>query len=378
MKYVIVHYDEIALKKGNRDNFELILLNNLKESLGKDAIITNERDHFMIEFKKEMTKEDAQKLTRIPGVSFSSPAIKTELDIEQIKKAALDIIENEQSFKIDARRHNKNFKYDSMQLNHDVGEYVLDHKKLKVKMKDAEAVIKVEICNRCAYISKNNISGMGGLPTGSTGKTVALISGGIDSPVASYMMMKRGTKVTFVHFQNSNMQKEAVQGKVEELAKILSTYQNGAKLYIVPFDKIQKKIITEMPARIRMIIYKRLMLKISSIIADKIKAKAMIVGDNLAQVASQTMENMDSIYFDCNKMVFKPLIGMNKREIIDMARKIGTYEISIQPYQDCCSFFISEHPETRATREMMIEVEKNLDMTSLIDDALENVKLVKF
>jgi thiamine biosynthesis protein ThiI len=205
-----------------------------------------------------------------------------------------------------------------------------------------------------------------------------LVSGGIDSPVASFLMMKRGMKAEFIHFQNKSQLTKAVENKVEQLIEQLSKYQNGGKLYIVPFDNIQKEIIKNVKAELRMLIYRRLMFMISEKIANKEKIKALVTGDSLAQVASQTLPNMEAVYAATGKLILTPLVGMNKNEIVGLAKKIGTYDISILPYGDCCSYFVAEHPETNAKIDVLTDAEKNIDKDSLVEEAVKNVKVVKF
>ncbi len=380
MKHIIIHYDEIALKKGNRDYFERLLLSNMQETFGKKTDkIKKEYGYYIATFKKDVTPKDIEIIKKVPGITNFSIGKETDLDLKDINKTALTLITGkEKTFGINTKRRNKNFELTSHDVNKEVGAFIVKETGLKVNLSNPDTKITIELCNKQAYLSKEKIKGVGGLPTGSSAKTLCLLSGGIDSPVAGSMFSKRGSKVSYVHFQNRLLNTGAVQSKIEDLTKVLSTFQNGAKLYIVPFDKIQRKIIKNVPSKLRMLIYKRLMLKLASRIANKEKAKALIVGDSIAQVASQTLENMESIYFDIDKLVLKPLIGMNKQEIIDIAKEVGTYEVSIQPYDDCCSYYVAEHPETKASIEMIQKAEENLDITEEFEDALKNLKISRF
>jgi thiamine biosynthesis protein ThiI len=265
-----------------------------------------------------------------------------------------------------------------MQISALLGEAILDNYKKKVKMEKPDLVLNVQISDKAAYISTDDVDGIGGLPTDSKKKVVCLISGGFDSPVAAYMMMKRGCEVVFVHFNNKNQMSESVQGKITELVKQLSKFQRKTKLYMIPFEEVQKQIIVNALAEARMLVYRRFMLRIASRIAAMENAEFLVVGDSLSQVASQTIENLAATYPAAEKYVLSPLIGMNKREIIDISRKIGTYDISAQPYGDCCSYFLPKHPVLRSNLEMLEKMESSFDIEALIKDAIKKAQTKEF
>ena len=393
--HIIIHYDEITLKGGNRPFFERVLMNNIKEFLenikydklykdgGKIIIEINEADSVVRFQVPEVGLPDLEKtreiLKNISGISNFYFAVSEEKDLEKINKKTVELLqnylqtENKKTFKIEARRSDKKFELRSPEINARVGEYVLENTKLKVDVHNPDIEIVVDIGHKQCFIYFEKTNGIGGLPVGTAGNLISLISGGIDSPVASYMMMKRGAKIVFVHFKNKTINNTG-DDKIKNLVKKLSRFQGKSKLYIVPFEEFQKEIIAKIPAKNRMIIYRRIMFKLAGIIAKKENAKGFVTGDSLSQVASQTLENINVIYNAANYPVFSPLIGMNKQEIIDLAVKIKTYETSILPYQDCCSFLIAKHPETRANFEEITKQEKNLEIDGITEEIISKIK----
>ena len=305
----------------------------------------------------------------VPGIANFSFAVKTAQDIEEIKEAAIKLSKESdaETFKIESRRSNKDFQLTSMQINVEVGSVI----EKKAKMVNPDLTIKIEITNKDAFISDNIHKGPGGLPTNPKQKVIAMLSGGFDSPVAAYMMMKRGCNVILVHFQNENQMTGAVKNKIKELAEQLSKYQITTKLYIVPFGDIQKEIIQKVQADMRMLIYRRLMIAISETIAKKEEAKFVVVGDSLSQVASQTLENLEATYQGAKMNILSPLIGMDKTEIIDLSKDIGTYDISVQPYGDCCSYFVPKHPQLRANPELLDKILEEFDIEDLMEKSIE-------
>jgi thiamine biosynthesis protein ThiI len=373
---VVVHYAEIALKGENRPYFERILVTNIKESIGK--VYTDIKRTFgiiIISLEKNVdlaAVEDC--LRKIPGISSYAPAIKVESDVDAIKMQALEIAKNhkKKSFKIETKRSDKSFKLRSLELNENVGSFIVEKTGMKVKLDEPELTIFIEIVCGQVFMYHEKHDTIGGMPIGSAGKLVSLLSGGIDSPVASYFMMKRGVRVIFVHFRNDTQ--TASKEKIFSLVKVLSGFQHQSILYIVDFKDIQKEIIKNINSRIRMIVYRRMMLRIAETILKKEKARGFITGDSVSQVASQTLENLGVIYQAANYPIFAPLIGMNKQEIVDIGRKIGTYEVSILPYSDCCSFLIAKHPETKAYPNMIEEAEQQMNISELILLAEKNTE----
>ena len=382
LTHIIIHYDEITLKGGNRPFFERALVSNIREFI-KEIKCDNtykEGGKIIIGINKDTDLEKIKEILKnIPGISNFYFAVSEKKDLERINKKTVKLLqdylktEDKKTFKIEARRSDKKFELKSPQINARVGEYVLENTKLTVDVHHPDIEVVVEIGQKNCYIYFEKTSGIGGLPIGTTGKLISLISGGIDSPVASYMMNKRGAKIIFVHFKNKTINNIG-DDKIKNLVKKLSRFQGRSKLYIVPFEEFQKEIIAKIPSKNRMIIYRRIMFKLAGMIAKKENAKGFVTGDSLSQVASQTLENIGVIYNSANLPIFPPLIGMNKQEIIDLAVKIGTYETSILPYQDCCSFLIAKHPETKAKLEDIVKQEEILEISEIAERIITKIK----
>jgi len=365
---VIVHYSEIGIKGSNRSFFEKALMDNLKikgfkPKKVKGRIICEEKN--------------VEALKSTPGIAYFSPCEETKLDLEEIKQTSLKILSKKsfETFKVVTNRFNKNFPMTSPEVDKIIGEVIVTKMDKKVDVRKPEVKLYIELCDEKAYIYADREEGMGGLPIGSSEKLACSLSGGIDSPVSSYLMMKRGSRVIFVHIHNDKQ--KIVLEKISELVTRLSKVQGGASLYIVPFSSLQEEIINKCPGDYRMIIYRRYMMKIINKIAVKEKAKGIITGDNLGQVASQTLTNMKNIWEASKLPIISPLMGFNKDEIIILAKKIGTFDTSIKPYPDCCSFMISKHPQTKSDIEEIMRIEEGID-EKLIDNCLKKSILKKF
>ncbi|NQT50296.1 tRNA 4-thiouridine(8) synthase ThiI [Candidatus Kuenenbacteria bacterium] len=374
---IVAHYDEIGLKGKNQQFFVGKLIENIK-NIGSNLKVKRGEGKIVTEGTFE--KEIIERLRLIPGIANFAPAIACKTDLEKIKQSALQIVNHykPKTFKIETTRSYKPFELNSLELSREVGAYVLENykDKLKVDVHNPELLVKVELAKEKTYILGKKEQGVGGLPVGATGKVVCLVSGGIDSPVAAFEVMKRGAKVIFVHFHNQTINKKGVENKIKNIVRHLTQVQGESRLYIIPFADLQKQVITNIPADLRMIVYRRLMFQIAEQIAKKENAKALITGDSLAQVASQTLENMEVIYKATDMLKLAPLIGMNKTEIISEAAKIGTYDISIEPYEDCCSLMIAKHPETRANLEQVEKVEESLNVNDLVDNAIATTEVL--
>ncbi len=361
---ILIHYGEIGLKGKNRASFENCLIENIRKILKNNIEeIYKEYGRIILEEKERANREEIKHiLEKIPGIENFSFSRAVDLDIEKIKGVALEIAKNANfsTFRIRTKRANKDFPYNSIKINEIVGKEIKEKLDKKVDLEKAELTIYIEIGNRNAYIYTEKFNGIGGLPVGSQGKVISLISGGIDSPVSSWLMMKRGCKVVFVHFYNEKL--VAYPKKLEEIIGILNQYQIDTTAYFIPFANLQYEIIRYTPAKYRMVVYRRAMMKMANEIAFREGAKAIITGDNIGQVASQTLENLNCIYEASSLPVLAPLIGLNKKEIVELAKKIGTYEASIKPYEDCCSFMVAKHPVTRANLEKIKQIERKLEI----------------
>lgn len=375
----VIHYGEIGIKGKNRKFFEKKLIENIKKALGKNAKRVYRR-YGRIVAEVESFEKAKHVLEKIPGIEYFSQAERAENDIEKIKKSVLKILErkNFKTFKIETKRSYKQFPLTSLEVNRIIGEIVVNSLGKKVSLENPDITVYIEICEKESFIYTEKFCGIGGIPVTASGKVICLLSGGIDSAVAGFFMMKRGCEVIFVHFFNRTVNTEAVVSKINNIVKKLTEFQLSSKLYLVPFEDIQKEIIKNVPSKYRMIIYRRFMTRIANEIAKTENAKVIVTGDNLAQVASQTLDNLSRIYEISSIPIIAPLIGMNKNEIIELAKKIGTYEISILPYQDCCSLLISPHPVTRCKRELIEEFEKSFSIDKLVRNALKKSYVITF
>jgi thiamine biosynthesis protein ThiI len=351
MNSVVVHYSEIGLKGDNRPFFERHLVKNIKIAIRNTNYESVKRSYgnIIIRLRKDADNNVIiQRLAKIPGIKWYALAEEVKQDIKIIKREALKLSESSKrkTFKVNTRRSDKSFSLTSMEVDAAVGEAIRKKTSMKVKLKHSGFTLHIEICSGSAYLFTHKLKGIGGLPVDSAGTVLSLLSGGIDSPVASYLMMKRGCRIIFIHFMNEAMQPS--EDKITSLVKKLNDFQQQSRLYIVKFSKVQRAIIKQVPAKQRMIVYRITMFNIAVKVMEKENAKAFVTGDSIAQVASQTLDNLRVIYYGLNYPVFSPCIGMNKQEIMDLAIRIGTYDVSIQPYADCCSYLIDRHPETKA------------------------------
>ncbi|MFC1623372.1 tRNA uracil 4-sulfurtransferase ThiI, partial [Patescibacteria group bacterium] len=326
---------------------------------------------------KESTEIATRILSRTPGIANFSFAKESSQDLETLKKDCWEMIQGEEfeTFRITTQRSNKNFPMTSEEINREVGAYVFERAAKPAKMKGADLECFIEIANDWALIYTEKIQGIGGLPVGSGGKALTMLSGGIDSPVAAYYGVKRGVKMDFVHFHSIPYTSPASNEKVRELAASLLQFQANAKIFMVPFAKIQQEIVMNTPEKLRVVLYRRMMMRIAERLAENNKYLALYSGESVGQVASQTLENIKATEEAVTIPILRPLIGFNKDEIIEVAQKIGTFETSILPHEDCCTRFIPKHPETKAKLEDVKKAEENLDIESMIKSALEETEI---
>ncbi len=382
MKYIICHYGEIALKGKNRPFFEKKLVENIRKNLGKDKINFVERlfGRIIIKLNKEVEEKEIENFKNIFGVANFSPTQKVNQNIEDIKKKVLSLLkkENFNSFRITTKRPQKKFPLTSQEVNEEVGEVICVKLNKEVNLENPDLTCYVEIVQDLAFIYTKRIEGAKGLPVGVSGKALSLISGGIDSPVASFLMMKRGVDPIYIHFHSYPFTDKASINKVKELIEILSKYQYKSKLYLVPFAEFQKRIIDKIKDKYRIVLYRRFMYRIAEKIAQKENAKVLISGEAVGQVASQTLENINAISDVIKIPVLRPLIGKDKEEIINKAKEIGTYQISIQPHDDTCSRFLPDHPETKTKVKNIEKEEENIKIEKEIEKIMKEIKVEKF
>lgn len=377
VKHIIVHYQEIALKGKNRHIFVNKLLENIRyQTAGLGVKESRERNgRIVLDLLPDAEEAKLKdRISKIFGIANFSFAFKTSTDVDVLKEAVLQHIKDKsfKSFRITTRRGYKGYPLTSMDVDRIVGAHIKGATGARVDLTRPELTIFVEILSKESFFYTEKFTGPGGLPAGISGKMVCLLSGGIDSPVAAYRMMKRGGSVIFIHFHSYPYLSKASQEKVEDIVDILDQYQRPSKLYLIPFGDIQKEIVLNAPARYRVVLYRRMMFRIAEAIAEEKGGLALVTGESLGQVSSQTLENITTIESAAKLPVMRPLIGMDKREIIDQARCIGTYDISIIPDQDCCQLFIPKNPAVRTTIEEIERVEKALDIKKLVGMGMEN------
>ncbi len=385
MKEIILLKDgELALKGLNRRTFEDILMKNIRQrlrhSVGEFKFIRSQSTCVISPVDEDVDFDKAVDIIQhIFGVVGISRAAQCEKNIEVIKHTALEYLRDELSFartfKVEAKRSDKQFPYNSPQICNEVGGFILSHlHHLKVDVHNPDVKVTVEVRDNHAFIHGNQLKGAGGMPTGTGGKACVLISGGIDSPVAAWMMAKRGLQLTAVHFASPPYTSERAEMKVHELLKKVARYCGRIDLYTVPFTEIQESIRDNSPEDMFTITMRRIMMKIASRIAEDKDCGALITGESVGQVASQTMWALRCTDDAAGLPVFRPCIGMDKNEIIEISRKIDTFDISIEPYEDCCTVFTPKHPRTKPTLQMAVEAEAAAWDDELVNAAIANAK----
>ena len=372
---LLVRYGEVFLKGANRPHFLKVLTDNVKRAvkpLGGHVWLSDSRVYV-----SDFSDLDAciDRVSKVFGVYSVSPAVELDKDFEQIAAACVEMMKPlSGTFKVFGKRSDKKFPMNSMEIAMEIGGRVLEaNPHLKVDVHKPQHRLMVEIRDM-AYICVQEIMAVGGMPMGTGGKAALLLSGGIDSPVAGYQLMKRGVKLCAVHFQSPPYTGELARDKVLQLAKKLAYYSGGMRVYMVPFTKCQLKIHEKVPEELGTLITRRFMMRIAEKLAGDFGALALITGESLGQVASQTMEALVCTNAVVKLPVFRPLIGLDKNEIMDIANRIGTYDTSILPYEDCCTVFTPRHPVTRPKLDTMPDVESKLDVDALVADAVERTE----
>ena len=378
-KLFLVHYGEIGLKRNNRSYFERKLAQNIKLALKGMGCAEVRRIYgrLLVMLHPEADVAAIQeRLGKVMGIAHFERALAAEQTIDAIQDAALELVKDQQfkTLKVETKRADKRFPLTSPEISAAVGAHLLNATGASADMHTPDLRCNIEIVDKAAYIYVEKIRGVGGLPVGASGKVLVMLSGGIDSPVAAWRMMKRGVKALFVHFYSYPYTDKASLEKVEELAEILATWNYRTQIYLVPFAEVQREIVTQTPAPFRVILYRRMMVRIAQQIAAIAKAKCLVTGESLGQVASQTLGNLRVIEDVAEIPILRPLIGDDKAEIIDLAEQIGTFEISTLPHDDCCSLFVPEHPATNASLEAVQEAEAALDIDALVKLGIESVK----
>ncbi len=369
MNCILCHYAEIGIKGKNRRFFEERLVLSIKRNVPCARVIRLSGRIIIYSDSEDLKKE----LVKVPGIANFSFAYEVSSSMEEIEKEVVRLMSNcsFNTFRITVSRSDKSFPLSSQKVSAQLGSAVLEKIEAKVDLFSPDVNCFVEISSKKSYIYTEKIKGEGGLPVGTGGRGAVLLSGGIDSPVAAHRMIRRGMRLCFIHFHAYPITSAASMEKVRRIVKILSHIQGSSTIYFVPFADIQKKILLNIKESLRVIIYRRVMMRIAEDIAYKEKARVLITGESLGQVASQTVENIVVTDASVNLPVFRPLIGEDKQGIIKMAESIGTYEISILPEEDCCARFLPRHPETRASIKEVEEEEKKIDMNKILEMVID-------
>ncbi len=383
----IVRYGEVALKGMNKPYFERMLTERIKKLLKRkfeNFTVRRQDGLVFVRADKEYAKEDIIKeISKVFGVASISPAVEAESHLDAIGEAAVEymkeLIEEKgiQSFKVKAKRADKNFPVKSPEIGRIIGAKVLiGCKVLHVDVNNPDVMLHVDVRQDRSYIYQDKIAGFGGLPLGTNGKGMTLLSGGIDSPVATWMMAKRGMMIEAIHFHSYPYTSQRAQEKVEDLARIVATYCGNFKMHVVNLLPIQEAIVQNCPEEETTILVRRFMMRIAEQVAVETGCGMLITGENLGQVASQTAEALVVTDASVKLPVMRPLIAMDKVDIMDKAKEIGTYETSIMPYEDCCTVFLPKHPTTKPKLERILESESKLDCEQLIADAIAAKEVV--
>ena len=378
---VLIKLGEMVLKGLNRRTFEDVLIKNIKyrlRGLGQFDIKIAQSTITVIPVSDDIDLDDVcDRIGEVFGIVTYSRACVCEKDIDDIlAKApvyAADALSEAKTFKVESKRSDKRFPYKSPEISAQVGGKILEaFPRLRVNVKDPDVTVTVEVRDYGAYIRCQTLRGQGGMPVGTSGLATVLISGGIDSPVAAYMMAKRGLKLNAVHFESPPYTSERARLKVEKLLRQVSRYAGSIEMHTVPLTKIQETIRDRCPEELFTILLRRVMMKISSRIADATGSGALITGESLGQVASQTMHALGCTDAAATKLVMRPLIGMDKQEIINSSRSINTFETSIEPYEDCCTVFTPKHPRTKPVLRFVEAAEREAELDELIEEAIRN------
>lgn len=384
-KFIVIHYAEVGLKGKNRVFFEKKLTQNIKLSLRGTGYAEVKRlhDRIVVHLKQDTDIIEIEKrLHRVMGIAHFELVYHTEKEISAIKDTALQLTEGKsfETLKVETKRSDKTFPLTSPEISGEVGAHLIQQTGARADMRNPDLRVWVDISHNDAYIYTDKLQGVGGLPVGVSGKVLVMLSGGIDSPVAAWQMIKRGAKAVFIHFYSYPYTDKASLEKVVELTHILAESNYRSVIYLVPFADLQQIIVAETPAPFRVLLYRRMMIRIAQRVAALADAEALVTGESLAQVASQTLTNLRTIEAIADIPILRPLIGDDKADIIAKAEQIGTFGVSTLPHQDCCSLFVPKHPATRASLAEVEKAEEGLDIATLVETAMNGIekKIVSF
>lgn len=379
-KMILIKYGELTTKKDNRNFFVKTLYDNILKKLnGINIKIEKTLSRMYIMYDSIDEKKIIHGLSQVFGIHSIVICDYVNTNIDEIKNKVLDILKNKQfkTFKVSTKRSDKTFEHTSMEFNNIIGGLILKNFNSKVDVHNPELLINIEIRKEGTYIYDTEIKGLGGYPVGIQGKGLLMLSGGIDSPVAGYLSLKRGVNIECLYFESPPHTSLNAKNKVLKLAEILKNYSGNIKVHIVPFTKIQEEIYKNIPSNYNITIMRRMMYRIAERYAKKRNCKIIINGESIGQVASQTLNSMSVINNVTNMPVIRPVACLDKLEIIEISKKIETYETSILPYEDCCTIFVPKHPIINPSLETAINYEKNLNYEELINECIKNIEIIK-
>ncbi len=379
---IMVHYGELGTKGDNRKLFINQLNRNIRDALRnyEGVSVSTDRDHSYVSLSKDNEEEVLARLEEISGIQRLSSVYKISKEFIDIEETALSLIQKEsgKTFKVEAKRADKTYPLDSYAIAREVGDYILEHTDLTVDVHNPDIRVNIELRKDAAYISCHTYPGAGGYPLGMNGKVMMLLSGGIDSPVASYALLRRGVRIECIHFAAPPYTSSAVLGKLEDIIKSLSVYQREIKLNIVPFTKLQEAIYANVDEPYCITIMRRMMMRISTSLAKSHHCLGIATGESIGQVASQTLDSMIAINDVTNFPIIRPLAVSDKISIINTAKRIGTYEISIRPYEDCCTIFAPKKPKTKPKIDECLFYESKFDFAPLVEECVNNVEQILY
>jgi len=381
MKYdhIMVRFGELSTKGKNKNEFIKVLAKNIRSALSDFNVeIISKFDHIYVKLNDNEPEKIIEILQDVSGIQGLSLVLLTNEDIENLRKVCLELVKQEEgkTFKVHAKRANKKYPIVSDQINREIAKVVLQNTDLKVDVHNPDILISIEIREEGAYVFTHTYKGAGGYPLGVGGKIMHMLSGGIDSPVAAYLLMKRGIKIECIHFASPPYTNVGVIEKLKDLLGKLNKYQPEIRLNIIPFTKLQEEIYKQSDESYAITLMRRMMFRLADRLAKRRHCLAISSGESVGQVASQTLDSMNVINGVTNMPVLRPLVTYDKTDIIDLARKIDTFDISIRPFEDCCTIFAPKNPKTKPSLERVEEFEAKWDYEAMIEEALNNVEVV--
>ena len=382
MKYdhIMVRFGELSTKGKNKNEFIKVLAKNIKGALSefKGIEIISKFDHIYVKLNDNDPEKVIEILQDVSGIQGLSLVLLTDDNIENLRKVCLELVKQEKgkTFKVHAKRANKKYPLISDQINREIAKVILQNTELKVDVHNPDILVSIEIREEGAFVFTHTYKGAGGYPLGVGGKIMHMLSGGIDSPVAAYLLMKRGIKIECIHFASPPYTNAAVIEKLKDLLGKLNKYQPEIRLNIIPFTKLQEEIYAQSDESYAITLMRRMMFRLADRLAKRRHCLAISSGESVGQVASQTLDSMNVINDVTNMPVLRPVVCYDKTEIIELARKIDTFDISIRPFEDCCTIFAPKNPKTRPAMEEVLKFEEKWDYNKMIDEALDNVEVI--